>query len=445
MVRSLIILLPLVLLCGGLPAASSETANSGIVVLVPGTTGSVLRSPTLNQIVWGLGRNLIRPHRRGYEMARDINSSGDEGAFLAMPLEEIRLLWMKKPVYGPVLAALEEIGWRRGDFSAPSPAADLFLFAYDFRLDNLVSVGRLAAGLERIRRARGAERLPVTLLCQSNGSHICRYLVRYGGASMAEAESGRRRPATLDVKRVVLFSASNAGALRMLQLLDRGRHYLPPVGRKIAPEVLFTWPSIFQDLPMAEDLFVDVDGRPVDVDLFDPDSWTEHGWSAFSDDARQRLSKRDVPALRTESERRDYLASVLPAAKRFRALLARDLQGPERPAYFLVGNGNLATSRRGVIVRAPGEASQTLYFGDDRVAADPVLRRATSADGDGHATLESVMSLAESERDAMVEPLFTPEGKHFEMLLSPETLAWLRRVVGRPIAPTRPGRQTTER
>src|SRR5262249_37250873 len=138
--------------------------------------------------------------------------------------------------------------------------------------------------LVALARARGEERLRVALICQSNGAHICRYLAKYGGASLEEAEAGRAAPPReLEITRMVLVGTANGRSLRMLREMHRGRPYVPlSLGRRLQPETLFTFPSFYQDLPVyRSDVFLDEKGRTLDVDLFSAAAWETYGWTIY--------------------------------------------------------------------------------------------------------------------------------------------------------------------
>ena len=96
------------------------------------------------------------------------------------------------------------------------------------------------------------------------------------------------------MRKLILVGSSNGGGLRILRELDRGRNYISLIGRRWHPETLFTFPAIYQDLPVyRRDLFLDADGRELEIDLFDAESWRRHGWSVFSRAARRRLAKAE--------------------------------------------------------------------------------------------------------------------------------------------------------
>ncbi|MGD2115650.1 MAG: hypothetical protein PVG07_11390, partial [Acidobacteriota bacterium] len=163
-------------------------------MLVPGLTGSKLRSRRTGETVWGSGIGLLFPRDGGYGFARPISNSISDPASnrkrleAYAVLETIRLGPFRRGIYGPLLRSLEARGYRRGRLDPPSagverridPGASLYTFAYDWRESAVWAAAELAEALEELRRARGAERLQVDLICQSSGGYVCRWLAKYG-------------------------------------------------------------------------------------------------------------------------------------------------------------------------------------------------------------------------------------------------------------------------
>ena len=401
------------------------------VVLVPGVSGTELRERATGEVVWGTGARVIAPHDGGYASALPIAADDPATARVVAGavIEEIRLAGLiHKRVYGAVLEALEGAGYRRGDLDHPRPGDTLFTFAYDWRRDNVVSARLLREKLEALGRARGESPLRVALLCQSNGAHLCRYLIKYGGAPLDEAEAGRAGPPpTLEVTRLVLVGSSNGGSLRILRTLDRGRQWVPVVGRTLFPETLFTYRSLFEDLPAyRRDLFLDGDGKPLAVDLYDAAAWERFGWSVYGEKTSRRLARGERPDLfATAAERAAYLRRALDRARRFQALLARDVPGFGATRYDLVQGVSTATPERAVLVHRRGRW-RTWFTGDPQLDRRPGLRALVTAAGDGHATRASQLWLSPQERAATAAEPFAVRGGHFEQILQ---LAALRRLV----------------
>lgn len=403
---------------------------SAPVVFVPGVTGVVLRDSRTDEVVWGLGRNLLRPQDDAYGLALP-SVAPDPGLPVlepVAPIERIALLGIRKPIYGPIRTLLTRAGYEQGDLKSPRPGDTLFFFAYDWRRDLTESAGLLRRQLEVLRRVQGRERLEVDLVCQSSGAHLCRWLMKYGGVPLEEAGSGRLPP-TLSVRRLVLVGASNGGSLRILRELDRGRRYVPLVGRFMRPEVVFTYPSLFQDLPIyRRDLFLDAEGRPMEVDLFDPESWRRYDWSIYG-------MKRPAPRfLGTEEERDDYLRRTLSAARRFQELLRADVSHFGETRIYVIGSEDQPTPDRAVLVRVR-ERWRMFFTGDSFLRRRPNLYALATAKGDEHATLASQDWLSPQERNALALPPRRVKGGHFEALLTAETMRFLVKALGRGEGP----------
>jgi hypothetical protein len=419
-------------------AARSERP---IVVLVPGVTGVELVDPSSGRRLWGRGRNLIAPRDGGRKVAIPLSPGPPtepvSGLVPGRVIEQIRLGPITKPIYGPIVQLMQEHGWQRGDLDSPAPADDFFLFSYDWRRDNSLAANRLADLLERLSRSDGGGDLGVSLICQSNGAHICRYLVKYGSATLSEAEDGDPKPLEgVTIERLILVGNANGGSLRMLRFLNGGRKYVTGIGRSFRPETFFTFEALFQDLPVySSRLFVDSEGRPLEVDLHDPDTWRRYGWSIYGADSARRLARNRRPEVFADAQVRErHLADSLALARRLHTALERDLPVGET-RYYLIQNQALPTPGLAVL-RESSDGWQTLLTGDKALRPLLAAEQAT-APGDGHATLDSQLWLAPAEIAAFGAEPFYVEGAHFEMILQPPTLERLLRILADPPRPAR--------
>jgi hypothetical protein len=407
---------------------------------VPGVTGTEMVDAETGALLWGSGWRLLTPRDRGRSIALPLDG-GPPRAVPGRVLDEIGFPGYRKPIYGTVAAAFAAAGWTVGALEAPRPQDTFLTFAFDWRQDLVASAAALRGGLERLQEARGGGPLAVDLVCQSSGASVCRYLVKHGGAPLEAAEAGvAALPPGIAVRRVVLVGASNAGSVRIFSMLHRGRRYIAG-GRLFGAETLFTFPSLFQDLPAGDGrIFVDGDGRPLAADVWVAADWERHGWSVFAPSLAARLEREGDPLFLDAAGRSAYLRSQLDRARRFRAVLERDVEiGSTR--YHLVQEAGQATMR-GAVLEPAGDGWRVSFPGDDRVADRPALVRRLSAPGDGHATLASQNALSPRERAALGAAPLVARGGHFEMLNAPETLRWLIAVLGRADDTTAPARPT---
>src|SRR5215210_9039803 len=442
--RAALPLVPLLVLlaaCGprATPRALAERPPSESpevpVVFVPGVTGVVLRDPKTGEAAWGTGRNLVRPHDDGYGLALPLvhEDSGLPVLEPVTPIEQLSLFGIHKPIYGPIRELLTGAGYVQGDLKAPRPGETLFFFAYDWRRDLIESAGLLRRQLEELRRVQGRDWLEVDLICQSSGAHLCRYLAKYGAVPLAEAEAGQGGlPPTLAVRRLILVGSSNGGSLRILREIARGRRYVPLIGRWMRPEVTFTFPSLFQDLPIyRRDLFLDAKGQPLDVDLFDPESWRRYGWSVYGKEMARRLRASGYPRFLGDAADRDvYLRRMLSEARRFQELLRADAPHFGETRTYVIGSADQPTPDRAVLLREGG-GWRTLFTGDRDLRRRPVLHALATASGDEHATLASQDWLSPQEQAALALPPRRVRGGHFEALLTAEVKTFLLEALGR--------------
>ncbi len=423
--------------------ALAEAAERTPVVLVPGITGVELRDRATGKIVWGTGANLVKPKDGGRSGALPIDPRAAAASTIEAGevLERLKLFGLfTVEVYSTIVRLLEHNGYRRGDLLHPRPGENLFLFAYDWRRDNLDTVRLLAERLSRLRQALGLKRLRVALLCQSNGGQICRYFAKYGVASLESAEAGRvERPPGIEVSDVILLGTSNGGALRILREMNRGRKYLIwPLGRRFQPETLFTYRSLYQDLPAGGDgLFLDESGRSLDVDIYDADEWKRYGWSIYAAKAGQRVARKGRREVFGDAEARAvYLARVLDRAVRLHRVPRRDVEDFGASRYHLIQSSEHETPAKALLIQGK-KGWRTLFSGDPRLDRLEALRELASVPGDGHATLESQLWLSPQESERLVGGPFYVEGEHFDLIEATATHERLLEILLRSRSPGR--------
>lgn len=432
--------------CGGRqPPVTGGGWHAGearrVLVLVPGITGSVLRDTVSGKVAWGRGRNLIAPHDGAYRLALPIAEPPPGAAPRPQLVADgilrgMSLLGLHRAIYQPVIDLFTANGYRLGDLEAPRSDRDFFLFSFDWRQDNIRSAQQLFAALEGVRRARGGRRLDVDLVCQSNGGAVCRWLARYGDAGLEAAEAGTAGPPdSLVIHHVVLVGTSNGGSIRTLREMTRGRRYVSWVGRRFEPEVFFTVPAFFQDLPIYRpDFFVDSDGESMAVDVFDPENWLRYGWSIWSPRAKRSLQKRHPPArfFGNEKERRAHLERMLDRASRLEHRLAGS--GPLAPEthYHLIQNVSWETPDRALIEPDPDGGWHLRFTGDKDLRARGALLAAITAKGDGHATRASQLYLSAAEHSAVVGEVFPVLAEHFKTILQPAAHEHLLEILSAP-------------
>ncbi len=400
------------------------------VIFVPGVTGSRLEDPATGEVLWGDATQLLSPKDRGYSTVLPLHpETSSRSRFVPTGiLSHMRLLTYTREVYRPLQRALIGAGHQLGDLDHPASDKDLYYFTYDWRRENQQAVEELHQALTHLAQRRGDPR--VRLLCQSNAGRICRYVAKYGGSNPAQLLSAHGDQAALtellgspeySIELIVLISNSHGGALRQLHELHKGRKYVPGIGRFMGPETLFALRTLFEDLPFyRDDLFLDKDGVPLKIDLFDPESWRRYQWSIFAPEITDRLNRSNPNQMfGTPNERFEYLSERLAQARQVNRLLISDSPLPA-PALCLLQNTTAPSIERALLFHDPRRRRWRLLFEGDR-GVPKELKPLLTSPGDGHGTETSQNHLSSQEL-AAVTTRHKIKGGHFDSITKQQTL-----------------------
>lgn len=242
------------------------------------------------------------------------------------------------------------IGLRK--FGGYTADRDVFPFYYDWRKPARENAKLLGELVERVR-ANGK----VDLVTHSAGAIV----------ALAYAQDSDR------VEHLVMVAPVQRGSLEAFRVFVRPERF---IRRTFTPDIVATWPFVFELLPEDGRVFVDEAGKPLDRDLWDAGSWP-------FDVTRQLASARAFRnGLRAPRAKVTVLAGdCVPTA--IRVLARRDgtyafypgeLRDNERHLariLFEPGDGTVPASS----ARAGGNA---LLFcdGHQGIAADPSVHRA---------------------------------------------------------------------
>jgi pimeloyl-ACP methyl ester carboxylesterase len=370
-------------------SAARPTRNP--VIVIPGFVGSKLRNGATQESVWGRFANAITRSRTD-DLALPI-----DGATLADDRDTLVPYALYESVagvkfYGAMMDALRDVGgYRVGSIDAPEPGDTCFVYVYDWRRDNVESAIGLGRAMARIRERLHAPGMRFDIVAHSMGGLVALYYLMYGGRSLAP--DGREQPVTWagagDLGRVVLVGTPLRGTMAAFRLLQTG------LSRSMPPEVVFTMPSIYQLLPDdGRAHFVDPDGRPLPIDLFDAREWVKNGWSVFGD--RGRAAAAVARGGRPDDHVR-YLQLALDRARAFRHALDRvPDEDPPVPVHVF-GSDCVPTLDRAVLKDTP-DGTATLF--DDETSPDRNARRLERlllVPGDGTVTAGSLLGIAGRE------------------------------------------------
>jgi pimeloyl-ACP methyl ester carboxylesterase len=193
--------------------------------------------------------------------------------------------------YGNIIRVLEQAGGYRPaepDRANPDREREYHVFIYDWRQDNVVTAGRLADLIDRIREERGEPDLQVDLIAHSMGGLVARYYLRYGRTDVLDDnEFPVSYAGAQSVRRVILLGTPNLGSVSSLHAFIEGSR----VGfNRMPTEVLATMPSVYQLFPHnLHEWLVMADGRPLQRDIFNIEIWRRFQWSIFNPEVRSRV------------------------------------------------------------------------------------------------------------------------------------------------------------
>lgn len=303
--------------------------------------------------------------------------------------------------YGELVRTLEKIGrYEKATLGVPiqnRTKRRYYVFLYDWRKSNFDAVVKLHALLEQIRKDYRDPTLKVDIIAHSNGGLITRYYLQYGPQEASSdtvpspwQEGGSR------VRRVAMLGTPNLGSVVSVSRLYQGFK----VGlRTIPPQILSSFATPFEALPSPKaSVFIDANGTPQDLDIYDPLLWKDNQWSVFSADVRKQVREDakngDADKILAEMDAR--FVKNLNRAKHFVTALAEPLS-PMTTQIALLGGDCKLTPARAVVEN--GTIRQHLAFipGDIKnrqknVDYDLLLLQP----GDGLVTRESQLARASS-------------------------------------------------
>ncbi len=261
------------------------------VILIPGLLGSRLARADNGQEVWPGGtRKLLTS---GYEdLALRIDPETLEPIDDGLVASGLFDGAVGKDFYRRIVKELREAGGYR--LSKPGSKvvqqkARLYLFSYDWRQDNVVTVRKLDELIEQIRRDYNDPYLRVDVIAHSMGGLVVRYFERYGTVDVLNGNTFAVTGLGLaKLRRVALLGTPNQGTVTSLHKFLNGYR----VGISALPtEGVATMPSTYQLFPHPlVDWVVNMNGEPLELNVFDVQFWRRHEWSIFDHRIWRRIN-----------------------------------------------------------------------------------------------------------------------------------------------------------
>jgi pimeloyl-ACP methyl ester carboxylesterase len=388
------------------------------IIIIPGVTGSELVTKATGEKLWP---ELFPKDKEALALpiTSTTLSENHDDVIASKVIESASLIKFMPEigVYGALFKALEtQGGYRRGDIDAPAPDGDrdtYYLFAYDWRRDNVESARKLAEKIAEIKRRTNRPDLRFDIIAHSMGGLIARYFAMYGDADVL----GETRPrpdwrGAQSIGHLALFGTPNAGSMDALRTLINGYSITeankPRVNlfKSLGRVTVFTSPSVYQLLPRRQSVrFYDAKLEPVKIDIYDIETWKRYHWSAaFDPEIIKRELKASVKkfgetegrpaAAKTLALREAYLQAVLKRAASFQEALDVASAPPETLRLHLVGGDCEPTVAGALIVDVKGEP-RTLFY--PKYIPSQLRKEAFNkmfVPGDGRVTRQSLFGLA---------------------------------------------------
>ncbi len=375
------------------PAANPDRPP---VVLIPGVLGSRLAQSDTGIELWpGSTRKLLTS--RYLDLALRIDPQTLEPLDDGLVASGLFDGAVGRDYYGQIVQALTEVGGYEPSMPGQpvgQQKARLYVFTYDWRQDNVITVRKLDRFLEQIRRDYGDPDLKVDVIAHSMGGLIIRYYQRYGtedvldGNSFPVTGAGVRR-----LRRVVLIGTPNQGTVTAVHKFLNG--YRVALS-KLPVEGVATMPAMFQLFPHPlVDWIATIDGRPLNRDLFDVELWRRFRWSIFDPRVQRRMQQEpDVWPPQDVFER--WFEKRLERARRFVWSLMVPTGEIEPIEPLMFGGDCVPTPRRLVIEEVDGDSVA-------RLRPEQILERVPGVDyealmyepGDGSVTKSSLLARQE--------------------------------------------------
>jgi pimeloyl-ACP methyl ester carboxylesterase len=397
---------------------AQKPAGKAPLILIPGILGSELVNQKTGERLWP---ELFPKDRAALHLpiaSRNLAENRDD--VIAVRVIESAQLVSFLPelgVYGALLEALEKHGgYRRGDIDNPPADGDrdtFYLFAYDWRRDNVETARLLAAKIARIKARFNRPDLRFDLIAHSMGGLVARYYAMYGDRDLpADGSPQPDWSGARHIQRLVMFGTPNAGSMDAFRSVLRGYSVTEAnkprlrLFRALDFTMIFTVPSVYQLFPRNDTArFLNAELKSVAVDLFDVETWKRYGWSARFDPGFRPTEQRafvrrlgEAAGLaafeKLDDERLNYLQVALARAAAFHRALDADSAPPAELRLHLVG-GDCEPTLAGVLLVELHGRTRTNFYPRDL----PRKLRNRAFDllfipGDGRVTRHSLFGLA---------------------------------------------------
>lgn len=387
----------------------AQTSKPPIIV-IPGLTGSNLVNEKTGEVVWFKATRSKDDDVR-LPLSPDLAENRDNLVARDAARKKLVGLRYKDGYYASLVKALENRGgYRETSWEMPRGEGAIYVFAYDWRRDNVENARLLIQKIEKVKRQLQQPDLKFNVVAHSMGGIIARYAAMYGDADLPGGDPRPDWAGAQHFNQIFLLGTPSEGSLLSLNALVNGFALFGlninlPFVQNLTRFDFFTVPSIFQLLPY-EGTFraFDENLQPITVDLYDSQTWDKYGWHPVSD---PRFAAQFNAADRRNA--RAYFSAALSRAKQLSRALSDENSANAPVKIFLIG-GNCADTLDAVVIRRSGKNWTALFKatafrtgGGKRVTANE-LKRVIFAPGDGVVSKRSL--LTDSDDDSLTKNQF---------------------------------------
>ncbi len=433
--------------------AAAQTTGKDPVIIIPGVSGSEIVNAKTGSKVWFSARrdktdDLRLPiNSTNLALNRDALKAGDIIRKIDIPvLPDVE-------VYQKLIDALIERGYTEADWKKPKATDVFYIFAYDWRRDNVESARLLMQKMAAVKKTLRKPKLKFDILAHSMGGLIARYAAMYGTADL-KRDGVTPVPTwagAVHINKLMMFGTPNEGSARSLDALLNGYPIIAsrnlPFVDDLRPEDVMANPTAFQLIPhQASARFLDENLQPLKLDLYDPKTWEKYGWGAINDPKflaklrggnKSALSEKELKELNdplkqnaddrliartTGVQARAYFASALNRAKRFHLAL----DAPAKPStvnLFVYGGNCEPTLDALVLIRDEKKGTWTTLVDAKEIKTasgkeykKDQVKAAMFAMGDGTVTVRSLLTADPANKpgdETAIQPIFAPTSSLF--------------------------------
>ncbi len=403
--------------------AQQPSEEKNPILIIPGVMGSRLKNRDTGKEVWVKFKK-DKVDDLSLPMTPNLKANRDKLVAFDI-VDEVKILKFLPGVaiYSDLLKFLnEKAEFARGDWETPkldSTKNQYYIFAYDWRLDNVENAQLLIKNIEDLKKKLGKPNLKFDVLAHSMGGIIARYAAMYGDADL----QSKPNPKWLGAKhfdKIFLIGTPNEGSIQSLGALNNG-YSISTIAGTYRPsffgrDVAFSSPAVFQLLPHGKSVrFYDEDLKPMQLDIYDPAIWKKYGWNLTAD---EKIAPKFTKEKRLQIDR--YLVETLARTKKFHEALDVKTPIPVSLTFYAYGSNCKQTPDGAIVYFDNKKDSWKILTKNESFRTSKGLKvdkkevvATIFADGDG--TVSSRSFLAETlDKDNISSPfLFSKTNSRF--------------------------------